>query len=89
MPRSAARRQERRKLSDERTSGAVAAPYPGFIEPCHATQRDSVPKQGSWLHEIKHDGSPYSGRISWLETVDANPWPAVADAVDYGLQNPC
>jgi bifunctional non-homologous end joining protein LigD len=56
MPRSAARRQERRKLIDERTSGAISAPYPGFIEPCHATQRDSVPKHGSWLHEIKHDG---------------------------------
>lgn len=61
MPRSAARRQERRNLIDEHSSGAISAPYPtypGFIEPCHATQRDSVPKHGSWLHEIKHDGSP-------------------------------
>ena len=60
MPRSAVRRQGRRNLIDERISGALAAPYPGFIEPCHATQRDSVPEHGSWLHEIKHDGSPYS-----------------------------
>jgi hypothetical protein len=64
MPRSAARRQERRNLVDGRISGAISAPYPGFIEPCHATQRDSVPKQGSWLHEIKHDGSPYSSIVS-------------------------
>jgi len=60
MPRSAARRQERRNLIHGRTSGAISAPYPGFIEPCHAKARDSVPKHGSWLHEIKHDGSPYS-----------------------------
>ena len=39
---------------------ALSAPYPGFIEPCHATQRNLVPKHGSRLHEIKHDGSPYS-----------------------------
>jgi len=60
MPRSAARRQERRNFVDEHTSGAISALYPGFIEPCHATQRDSVPKQGSWLHEIQHDRSPYT-----------------------------
>ena len=58
MPRSAARRQKRRNFIDEHTSGAISALDPGFIEPCHATQRDSVPKYGSWLHEIKHDGSP-------------------------------
>jgi len=60
MPRSAVRRQGRRNRIDERTSGALSAPYRGFIEPCHATQRDSVPKHGAWLHEIKQDGSPYS-----------------------------
>jgi bifunctional non-homologous end joining protein LigD len=57
MRRSAASRQGRRRnLVLERTSGAVSSPYPGFIEPCLATQRDSVPERGIWLHEIKHDG---------------------------------
>jgi len=34
----------------------VRAPYPGFIEPCLATQKEHVPSQGLWIHEIKHDG---------------------------------
>jgi len=65
MPGNAARRQERRNLILEHPSRAIPAPYPGFFEPCHATQRDSVPKHGSWLHKIQHDGSPYTITVIW------------------------
>ncbi len=34
----------------------MRAPYPGFIEPCQATQRKRPPEDGAWIHEIKHDG---------------------------------
>lgn len=30
--------------------------YPGFIEPCHPTQRPRPPSGGNWIHEIKADG---------------------------------
>ena len=36
--------------------GATPAPYPGFIEPCQAAQKDRAPDEGGWIHEIKHDG---------------------------------
>jgi bifunctional non-homologous end joining protein LigD len=32
------------------------AAYPGFIEPCHPTERDRPPSGGNWIHEIKADG---------------------------------
>ncbi len=48
-----ARRARPRALA---VSGAVRAPYPGFIEPCLATPRAEVPRRGEWIHEIKHDG---------------------------------
>jgi bifunctional non-homologous end joining protein LigD len=36
--------------------GAVAADYPGFIEPELATLRKVPPAGGRWVHEIKFDG---------------------------------
>jgi bifunctional non-homologous end joining protein LigD len=36
--------------------GAKAAPFPGFVEPCHPTLRQEVPSVGRWVHEIKFDG---------------------------------
>jgi bifunctional non-homologous end joining protein LigD len=33
-----------------------AAAYPGFIEPCHPTERKRPPAGDQWLHEIKADG---------------------------------
>lgn len=57
MRRASARRQGRRRhLTLDRIPGATRAPYPGFIEPCLATPRNSVPERGVWIHEIKHDG---------------------------------
>ncbi|MBV8854677.1 MAG: DNA ligase D, partial [Sinobacteraceae bacterium] len=35
---------------------AVAAPYPGFIEPCRPALQARAPKGGHWITEIKHDG---------------------------------
>jgi bifunctional non-homologous end joining protein LigD len=48
-PRSAALR------SGDNAKRAKAA-YPGFIEPCHATERGRPPSGGNWIHEIKADG---------------------------------
>jgi len=64
MRRAAARRRKRLKPGD--LPGSVRAPYPEFIEPCLATPGTAVPARGHWLHEIKHDGSPYSGRFREL-----------------------
>jgi bifunctional non-homologous end joining protein LigD len=36
--------------------GARRAPFPGFIAPCHPTDRDEVPPGDEWLHEVKYDG---------------------------------
>ena len=36
--------------------GATAAPFPGFIKPCHPTLRDRAPSGERWVHEIKFDG---------------------------------
>src|SRR4051812_45653223 len=30
--------------------------YPGFIEPCHPSERDQPPCGEAWVHEIKTDG---------------------------------
>jgi bifunctional non-homologous end joining protein LigD len=34
----------------------IKAPYPGFIQPAHATAVDTVPRGARWIHEIKFDG---------------------------------
>src|SRR4051794_31421533 len=62
MRRAAARRRKRSTPGD--LPGAVRAPYPGFIEPCLATSGTSVPAQGTWLHEIKHDGYRAQGHLN-------------------------
>jgi len=54
MPRAAARRRPKSTLSG--LSGALRAPFPGFIPPCLATPADHFPARGEWVHEIKHDG---------------------------------
>jgi bifunctional non-homologous end joining protein LigD len=36
--------------------GARPAPFRGFIEPCHPTQRKEVPSGTRWVHQIKFDG---------------------------------
>jgi len=57
MRRAATRRQaRRRKLTLDDVPGAIRAGYPGFVEPCLATPRTTVPDHGRWIHEIKHDG---------------------------------
>jgi bifunctional non-homologous end joining protein LigD len=61
MRRAAARRRQRLKPGD--LPGAVRAPYPGFIDPCLATSGTAVPAEGTWLHEIKHDGYRGQGHL--------------------------
>jgi hypothetical protein len=60
----------------------VPFPHSIFIEPFHATQRDLVPKHGSWLHEIKHDGSPTRRQLDTLlvlahrpQSANSGQWP--------------
>jgi bifunctional non-homologous end joining protein LigD len=36
--------------------GAKAAPFPGFLEPCHPTLRPKLPSGAGWQYEIKFDG---------------------------------
>lgn len=57
MPRATVRRRSGSTLRD--LPGAVRAAYPGFIAPCLATPGERLPERGKWIHEIKHDGSPY------------------------------
>jgi bifunctional non-homologous end joining protein LigD len=45
-----------RRFREGAVSGAVAAPFPGFIEFCHPELRASPPSGQEWLHEIKLDG---------------------------------
>jgi hypothetical protein len=67
MRRAAARRQgRRREFKLYGISGEAPALYPGFIEPCLATQREQVPARGQWSYDIKHDGSPYSQQVTPL-----------------------
>ena len=40
----------------EARSVAQQPSYPGFIEPCHPTERDRPPSGDNWVHEIKADG---------------------------------
>jgi len=37
-------------------SGAKAAPFPGFVEPCLATLKTQPPAGARWVHEVKLDG---------------------------------
>src|SRR5215831_82332 len=46
----------RHRLGLGNIAGAGPAPYPGFIEPCQATQKARPSNDGRWVHEIKHDG---------------------------------
>jgi len=54
MSRAAARRRPKSALSG--LTGAIRAPFPGFIAPCLATPGERLPTRGQWVHEIKHDG---------------------------------
>jgi bifunctional non-homologous end joining protein LigD len=36
--------------------GARRAPYPGFVTPCLATLKPTVPEGRHWVYEIKYDG---------------------------------
>jgi bifunctional non-homologous end joining protein LigD len=42
--------------SRESAKRSQASSYPGFIEPCHPTERNRPPSGGNWIHEIKADG---------------------------------
>jgi bifunctional non-homologous end joining protein LigD len=69
--------------------GAVAAPFPGFIEPQLATLRVAVPSGAEWIHEIKFDGYRVQGHLvtgkPTLITRGGHDWThrmrAVADAL--------
>src|SRR4051794_12117696 len=37
-------------------AGARAAALPGFVEPCHPSDREHAPDGPDWIHEIKFDG---------------------------------
>src|SRR3954452_11564559 len=41
--------------------GAKSASYPGFVEPCQTTLRNTPPDGAEWLHEIKYDGYRIQG----------------------------
>src|SRR3954454_18709523 len=43
--------------------GAKSASYPGFIEPCQTTLRNTPPNGAEWLHEIKYDGYRIQGYV--------------------------
>jgi len=51
-----ARQQTRSSLRVSANAKRTRAPYPGFIEPCHPSERDRPPTGSAWLHEIKSDG---------------------------------
>jgi bifunctional non-homologous end joining protein LigD len=36
--------------------GAKPTQFPGFVEPCHPTLRETAPSGARWIHEIKLDG---------------------------------
>src|SRR2546421_481041 len=51
-----ARQQTHSSLRVSANAKRTRAPYPGFIEPCHPSERDRPPTGSAWLHEIKSDG---------------------------------
>lgn len=67
MPRGA--RRLRWNAHALKARGARRATYPGFIAPCLATPRDSVPKRGAWVHEIKYDGYRAQPHLVGGETI--------------------
>jgi bifunctional non-homologous end joining protein LigD len=50
----------RSRVASLRVTGSAmrsrSASYPGFIEPCHPTERERPPSGANWIHEIKADG---------------------------------
>jgi bifunctional non-homologous end joining protein LigD len=54
-PRSSKHRSSTRFLGRV-IEGALAAPFPGFVDPCCPVERKHPPSGEQWLHEIKHDG---------------------------------
>src|SRR5215203_2449898 len=40
---------------------ARRAPIPGFVEPCHPTERNHAPAGTEYIHEVKFDG--YRGQV--------------------------
>ena len=48
--------QNARRFDASVVPGAMPAPFPGFIVPCHPTLREKAPSGGHWIHEIKFDG---------------------------------
>ncbi len=60
MARVSRRRSEALRL----IAGAKAGSFLGFVDACLAALSSSAPTGGEWLHEIKYDGSPYSGIVT-------------------------
>ncbi len=60
MRRGIARRSNARTPE---IKGAPRAAYPGFVDPCLATEREAVPEGDQWLHEIKYDGYRAQGHL--------------------------
>ena len=48
--------QNARRFDASVVPGALPAPFPGFIKPCHPTLRQKAPPGARWIHEIKLDG---------------------------------
>ena len=48
--------QNARRFDASVVPGALPAPFPRFIKPCHPTLRQKAPPGGRWNHEIKLDG---------------------------------
>jgi bifunctional non-homologous end joining protein LigD len=69
---------------------AKQGPYPGFVEPCLATPRASVPKRGDWIHEIKHDGyraqAHLIGRKSVIYTRRGYDWSETFASITHALR---
>jgi bifunctional non-homologous end joining protein LigD len=51
-----ARRRSSSRFLARVLPGAKPAPFPGFIEPCLASLRTSVPSARGFVHELKLDG---------------------------------
>jgi len=70
--------------------GAVAGPFPGFVQPCRPTERKVPPAGEGWLHEIMHDGYRLQAQVREgvprLYTGDGHDWtarmPAMAASVE-------
>ena len=49
-------RSRPKKRDPSKVAGAKQAAYPGFVEFCDPTLRESAPSGPAWVHEIKTDG---------------------------------